>query len=334
MKRIAIVAALLLAAALAACSAPAQPGASASSDSGSGFQLADYIKADAENGTLNYTVIGNDLSVPYDQTLKVGGEAAADATGATVDFTGPATGKAEDQVALMQTLITQAKTDGIVVAATNVNSLKPVMDAAYDAGIPVISIFTDQPNSKQLAFVGQDNEATGRLLGEQLLTFLDGKQGDVVVVSVDTAAGWSTAHEKGFREALSGATGLTIIGPVNTTAEGAQMQSAVDNALRSAPNAVAIASLDCCSVTAAAKWKVDNGADGVIVAGFDAMQTTLDSIESGDIAFSISQNPVELTKTAVMMLDDLVRKGTAPKNVVLDPLVVTLENAATVTPEG
>ncbi len=313
------------------------PASSATTNSAlEGFTLAPYIADHVANGDkLNFVYITNDLSSSYTAAQKAGVDKAVAELGIDAELQGPPTGAAQDQVSLIQTLVAQKKVDGIVVAAVNVDSLKPVIQEAYDAGIPLISAFTDQPNSKQLAFIGADNKAFGKYVGEMLAKELEGKTGEVVPVSVDTAAGWSTARMDGLKEGLASNAGLEFLEPTNTGIEPGQMYNAIQNAMTAHPDALAIASVDCCSVDGAAKWAATNGKSGkVVVVGTDALQQTLDYIKEGTVAFSVSQDPVGQVYTAISQLKDFVADGVAPKTTIMPPLLITKDNASTVTPEG
>jgi len=300
------------------------------------FQLADYIRDHVESGkTLKFVYVTNDLSSPYTAAQRVGVEAAIEQLGIDAELQGPPTGAAEDQLAVIQALIAQQQVDGIAVAAVNVDSLKPVIQQAYDAGIPFISVFTDQPDSMQLAFVGEDNRAFGEFEGQMLAEELAGQSGQVVAISVDTAAGWSTARMEGLEAGLAANPDLEFVGPINTGIEPGQMYNAIQNAMQANPDAIAIASVDCCSIVGAAKWAEQNGRSGeIVVIGTDALQQTLNYIDEGTIAFSISQDPVGQVLTALTQLRDLVADGTLPVTVYMPPIVVNADNSGTVTPEG
>jgi simple sugar transport system substrate-binding protein len=314
----------------------AQAAVAGHSNSLKGFKLASYIQNDVSSGKkLNFVYVTNDLASSYTAAQKAGVVKAAKVLGVNATLQGPPTGAAQDQVNLIQTLVTQQKVDGIVVAAVNVDSLKPVIQAAFSAGIPLISAFTDQPDSKQLAFIGEDNHAFGVYEGKLLAKRLAGKSGKVVLLSVDTAAGWSTARISGLEQGLKTNPKLTTVGPINTSIEPAQMFNAIQSAMQANSDAIAIASVDCCSIDGAAKWVQTNGKTGKIpVIGTDALQQTLNYIKGGQVIFSISQNPVGQVFDSIQELKLFVTKGTPPKTVILPPLLVTKANAATVTPEG
>jgi simple sugar transport system substrate-binding protein len=318
-------------------SVSATPAASAAVGSSiDGFTLASYIHDHVTKGDkLNFVYITNDLSSPYTAAQEVGVKKAVSDLGVKAELQGPPTGAAQDQVALIQTLIAQHKVDGIAVAAVNVDSLKPVIDLAFKEGIPFISVFTDQPNSKQLSFIGADNKEFGKYLGKQLAAKLVGKSGPVVAVSVDTAAGWSMARMEGLKEGLASSPDLKFVGPINTGIEPGQMYNAIQNAMQANPSAIAIASVDCCSVGGAAKWAETAGKAGkVLVIGTDALQSTLASIKNGTVVFSVSQDPVGQVFTALSQLKAFVTDGTPPKKVLMSPILVNSDNASTVVPEG
>ena len=59
----------------------------------------------------------------------------------------------------------------------------PEIDAAIAAGIPVITMDSDAPNSRRLYFIGTNNLAAGRLGGQRVVEKLNGK-GNVVFFSM------------------------------------------------------------------------------------------------------------------------------------------------------
>lgn len=338
-KSLAVLALIALVGLTLAAAAVARPAAVARTDAGNpnlkGFKLAPWIKAHVKSGKITIRYITNDTSIAFVKPQRVGVAKAAKQFKIDATLIGPAGGKAEDQISMMQTLISQKKVDGIAVAAVNVDSLRPVIAQAYKAGIPVISVFTDQPKSKQLAFVGSDLKAGGVFEGKSLAKLLKGKKGKVVVVSVDAAAGWSSARMDGFKQGLKANPGLKIEGPINTTTEPGQMYNAVQNAMTANQDAIAIASLDCCSLTAAAKWASTEGRSRkVVVVGHDALKSTLTAIKKGTIAFSISQDPSGQTYRATKMLYDYLKRGVAPKTTLVPFLLVNKANAARVPAEG
>jgi simple sugar transport system substrate-binding protein len=317
---------------LAGCGGVVQSG-----DEGGGgkFQLADYIRQDIENGEeLVIRVSYHDTSLAFADPIREGVEQAAQELGVDAELVGPANGSAQEQVSELRTLISQQEVHGLAVSSASNDALKPVIAEAYEAGIPIISFNTNNPGSKQMAFVGQDLTESGKILAQELREQVLGDQkGKVVVFSVDTGAGWSHDRFSGFEEGMKGASGVQIEGPVNTGNEPRQAFNAVQNAMTGNQDAIAIASLDCCSVDAAATWAQQNNADTPIV-GFDVLPQTAEFIRDGVIQFTISQNPSKQGFEAVRVLNDYLKEDKPINDVDTGAQIVDKSNIDEVPLEG
>jgi len=331
-RMVMVIVAVFSALALAGCGGVVQSG---NEGGGGGFKLADYIRQDVKNGDkLVIRVSYHNTSLAFTKPIREGVEQAEKELGVDAEVVGPANGSAEEQVSELRTLISQQKIDGLAVSSASNDALKPVIAEAYEAGIPIISFNTDNPGSKQMAFVGQDLKESGTSLAKQLRERVLGDQkGKVVVFSVDTGAGWSNDRFSGFEEGMKGASGLQLEGPVNTGNEPSQAFNAVQNAMTANKDAIAIASLDCCSVDAAAKWAQQNNADTPIV-GFDVLPQTADFIRDGVIQFTISQNPSKQGFEAVRVLNDYLKKDKPIKDVNTGAQIVDKSNIDEVPLEG
>ncbi|ABG04840.1 periplasmic binding protein/LacI transcriptional regulator [Rubrobacter xylanophilus DSM 9941] len=321
---------------VAACGGVVQPGDEGGGSGQDGFRLADYIREHVENGDkLVIRVSYHNTSLGFANPIREGVEKAKRELGVDAELIGPANGSAQEQVSELQTLISQQKVDGLAVSSASNDALKPVIAQAYNAGIPIISFNTNNPGSKQMAFVGQDLVQSGRFEAEQLRKELGDRKGKVVVFSVDTGAGWSNDRFSGFEAGMEGAEGIQIEGPINSGNEPRQAFNAVQNTMTANPDAIAIASLDCCSVDAAAKWVQQNGKKGeIIVVGFDVLPQTADFIRNGVIQFTISQNPVEQGYQSVKILNDFLKKNKPLRDVNTGTKLVDKSNIDEVPLEG
>ncbi|MGI5160688.1 substrate-binding domain-containing protein [Microbispora sp. CA-102843] len=333
-RRVAVAVTLSLALlANAACGA-VTPASTASAENG-GFKLADYIKEDVKQGTpLKIKLSYHDPSLAFAVPIREGMERGAKEFGVDAQMIGPSGGNPADQVAELQTLINQKQIDGLAVSSASNDALKPVIAQAYDAGIPIISFNTNNPESKQMGFVGQDLVSSGKSLAKELLGVLKGKTGKVVVVSVDSGAGWSNDRFSGFQEGLKDS-GLQVVGPINTGNEPSAAYNTIESTMAAQSDAIALVSLDCCSFTAGAKWLQQSGKAGKIHAvGFDVQPQTVEYLKSGVVDLTISQGPAEQGYQAVKLLADFLKNGTEIKDVDTGALVVTPDNVASVPVEG
>ncbi|WP_031507880.1 sugar ABC transporter substrate-binding protein [Streptomyces megasporus] len=318
---------------LSACGAitPADSGGSADGS----FELAPHIQQRIDDGKpMRIKLSYHDPSLAFATPIGAGMEKAGKELGAEVALIGPTGGDAAQQVSEIQTLIQQKAVDGLAVSSASSDALKPVISQAHDAGIPIISFNTDNPDSKQMGFVGQDLKGSGKAQAERLLEELgETNKGKVVVFSVDTGAGWSHDRFGGFKEGLDGS-GLEIVGPVNVGNEPNAAYNTVESTMSGQSGVVAVAGLDCCSTTAAAKWVAQSGkADDIAMGGFDLLTQTAEYIDRGVLNFTISQNPTEQGYQAVKVLHDFLTEGTEIKGLDTGSQFITRDNLDEATVE-
>lgn len=72
--------------------------------------------------------------------------------------------------------------DGIILSPIHSESIRRVIDQAADAGIPVVTVDSDIPDSKRLCFVGQNAQQSSCVAGRLLGLFLGGT-GEVAIVT-------------------------------------------------------------------------------------------------------------------------------------------------------
>jgi len=102
-----------------------------------------------------------------------------------IEWLGP---NAWDVVSEVKSIValTVRKVDGIMVTAADQAALDLSINAAIQAGIPVINFDADSPRSARLTFVGTDNYKAGYLAGATMAEWLGGN-GDVAVATVRNA---------------------------------------------------------------------------------------------------------------------------------------------------
>ncbi|GAA2896484.1 sugar ABC transporter substrate-binding protein [Microbacterium esteraromaticum] len=335
-KRLIATGALVASAALALSGCGAITTGDSEPAKGGGFQLADYIQKRVDEGEpLRIKLSYHDPSLAFATPISAGMERAGEEFGADVQLIGPTGGDAARQVSELQTLIQQQSVDALAVSSSSSDALKPVIAQAYDAGIPIISFNTDNPDSKQMGFVGQDLAGSGEAEATELRSVLgEGATGKVVVFSLDTGAGWSNDRFGGFEKGLEGS-GLEIVGPVNVGNEPNAAYNTVESTMSGQSDVVAIAGLDCCSTTAAATWVQQTGNTGKIaMVGFDLLPQTADFVRNGVVSFTISQNPEEQGYQAVKVLHDFLAEGTEIAGVDTGAQFITSDNLDEATVEG
>lgn len=265
------------------------------------FDLAPRIADKVAAGEpLNIMVSYHDVSNEFAPFVRQGVDKADEELNVNVRFIGPVGADADAQISEIETLL--GDMDGLAISAVSTDALSPLINRVIEAGIPVISYNTDNPDSDRLVFAGQDLVQSGRDAGEQMAEVLGG-EGRVMITTIDAAAQWSLDREGGAREALDGHDGIEVVRTLNTGTDPQEIYSAIENAMLSDPGITGILSLECCSTPAAGEWVQRNGQAGKIkVVGFDLLDQTVDLVAEGAIQVTIDQAPARQGFEAVNLL--------------------------------
>ncbi len=292
------------------------------------FSLADRIKAKIAAGQpLDIYVSYHDVSNEFAPFMKAGVQRAATSDKVNAQFIGPVGADADGQISEIETLM--SKMDGLAISSVSTDALAPLIDKVIAAGIPVVTFNTDNPESKRLAFAGQDLVQSGREAGKLMAKVLGGK-GKVMITTIDAAAQWSLDREKGAREALKAEPGIEVVSTLNTGTDPQKIYSAIENAMLANPSVSGVLSLECCSTPAAGTWVERNkAADKVKVVGFDLLDQTVQLVQSGDVQATIDQAPEKQGFAAVDLLVQFL-KGQTIENLDTGVGVYTKENIAEV----
>jgi simple sugar transport system substrate-binding protein len=295
----------------------------------SDFPLAERIKAKVAAGQpLDIYVSYHDVSNEFAPYMKAGVERAAKEDKVNASFIGPVGADADGQISEIETLM--GKMDGLAISSVSTGALAPLIDRVLAAGIPVVTFNTDNPDSKRLAFAGQDLIQSGRESGALMAKVLNGK-GKVIITTIDAAAQWSIDRENGAREALKKEAGIEVVQTLNTGTDPQKIYAAIENAMLANPDIDGILSLECCSTPAAGTWVERNKAsDKVKVVGFDLLDQTVQLVESGNIQATIDQAPERQGFEAVNLIVKFV-KGEPIDNLDTGVGVYTKDNIAEIT---
>src|SRR5689334_4821863 len=147
-----------------------------------------------------YFLVTVNTNIPYWQTAASGFTKAADELGVQATIAGPSNydPKAEEQE--FRRLL-QSKPAGILVSPAEPELMRPDIDAAIAAGIPVITIDSDSATSRRLSFIGTDNYEAGRMGAEIVSRSLQGNG----TVAIFTMPGQTNLDERyrGYMEILT-----------------------------------------------------------------------------------------------------------------------------------
>lgn len=250
-----------------------------------------------------YYLISVNSSLPYWQTAAAGFNKAAAEYKVTAKVVGPANYDAQGELAELQSAVA-TKPAGILISVADAAVLKPGIDAAISAGVPVITVDSDAAGSRRLYFIGTNNLDAGRLGGQRLVEKLGGK-GNVVIF---TYAGQPNIDErlKGIKDVFSTHPDLKIVDVVDIKAD---PKTAFDKAQQfmalTGPKRVdAFICLDAASGKPVSD-AVKRGENSRLVVAWDASPDTLAAIKSGAIDATVVQRPYTMGYVGLKALDQV-----------------------------
>lgn len=98
--------------------------------------------------------------------------------------------------------IARRGSNGIFLKAPDVPEIAAAVDRVVQSGIPVVTLVTDLPNSRRLAYVGVDNRAAGETAAYLIGAWLGKRRADVLVTLSSSRFRGEEEREMGFRRAL------------------------------------------------------------------------------------------------------------------------------------
>ena len=118
-------------------------------------------------------------------------------------------GQNDNQVAQIQELIDQ-HVDLLIVSPNAALPITPIVEKAYQQGIPVIILDRRTASDQYMAYVGADNVEVGRTAGAYANTLLNGV-GNVVEIGESPGSSADIDRHRGFVEAINRHPGIRLV---------------------------------------------------------------------------------------------------------------------------
>lgn len=266
---------------------------------GSSVVSAEEAKDVSDQLYIEVSAIGAD---PYFYDHKMGMEMAGKELGVRTEYVGPAELDMEAMVTAFEQSIAK-KPDGIVVVGFN-DQLLPSIEKATEAGIPVVTVDADLPQSDRIAFVGTGNIEAGVKGGEKMAELLEGK-GKVAIMY---SPGQSNLEERveGYKRAFEDFPDIEIVEYVDTQQDSVVAAQGISAVLQKHPDLSGIICVDATGGIAAATAVREAGLAGdVKIISMDRSNEILDAIEEGIISASVAQQTALMPYYAVQILMNL-----------------------------
>jgi ribose transport system substrate-binding protein len=245
-------------------------------------------RASAQEGQT-YTMVTFISGISYWADAFRGMQDAAEYLGVEAVYAGDPAYDITAEVRVLDEVIAQ-QPDGIVLTVIQAEALQPSIDAAIDAGIPLVTFDADSPLSKRYAFLGTGNYYAGVVAARYIGGLVEsGKAAVVTVPSQNNLA----QRTQGFLDTLAAEfpnieSGDSFIVDNQNTTEGAAAGLAA--LLQAEPDIRAVFSSNAQAALGSAQAIREAGMlEQITHIGFDFDEGTLDLIDSGQLGATLAQ---------------------------------------------
>jgi ribose transport system substrate-binding protein len=238
----------------------------------------------------------------------------------------------KSQIDLVDSFVAQG-VSGVVLAPLSDTALRGSVKGARAAKIPVVVFDSDLQGDDHASFVATDNDAAGKLAGEEMARLL-GDKGNVVVLRYQEGSA-STAHrEQGFLDAIKAHPGLTVVSAnqyAGATTESAFATSeSLLAAQRAASGGVAgvFAPNESTTFGMLLALRKAGLAGKVRFIGFDASSKLVDALGTSEIDALVVQDPFRIGELAVKTMAQVLRGEPVDKRIDTGAKLVSKANLA------
>lgn len=263
-------------------------------------------------GTVKIRIITNNSSSFWTAMAK--GMEAAKAEIADVDASWQSPPGAQpthaDQKAVFEQVLA-SNVDGIAVSPIEASAFAPVIDAAVEKGIPVITFDSDSEKSKRLVYLGTNNYEAGRRAGEMAVKLLP-NGGKFVAFVGNMSAQNARDRYQGFLDAVKGHNITMLQEPYQDKADktGAAFRNVQDAILKHGDKINGFLGIWSYNGPAIVDEVVKAGIrDKVKIICFDGDPKTLLNLRNGKVDATVVQKPYEFGRLSTKLLYLINRKG-------------------------
>lgn len=263
------------------------------------------------------------MNNPFFVALNDGIKAVVESNGDTLVTLDPALDQAK-QISQIEDLIAQ-KVDAIFLNPVDWKGVKPALDAAKKAGIPIINV--DAPVFDEdlvTSIVASDNYNAGVLVAKDVMSKLD--KANVVLLEHPTAKS-AIDRTKSFEDTVKGNPNYKIVAKQSSNGQLEQAMPVMENILQAQKQIDVVMGLnDPTAMGALAAMQAAKRDKGVLLYGVDGAPEAKKMIKEGKMTATAAQSPKNIGKTAAETAYKVL-KGEKVEHLVLVPVtLITKDN--------
>lgn len=297
-------------------------------DGGNGTETTD--DAAEQTGDVSIGLAVSTLQNPFFVSLRDGAQEAADAAGVSLSIS-DAQDDAQQQADDIQDFITQG-VDVIVVNPVDSAAIVPSIEAANDAGIPVITVDRGADGGEVLSHIASDNVLGGQLAGEYLFEQIGG-EGQVAQLEGVPGASATNDRGEGFQAALGEADGVELVSSQTANFNREEGYSVAQNLFQANPDLAGLFAQNDEMALGALEAAEEAGLTDLVVVGFDATDDAVAAVRDGRLAATVAQQPTEMGRLGIEAAVAAASGEDVEAEQPVEVTVVTADNVDDIFPE-
>jgi ribose transport system substrate-binding protein len=268
------------------------------------------------------------MANPYWDVVEQGWKDGAAKFNAQVDYIGPTALSLDEMIKYMETAIAQ-KVDGIATMALNADAMKKPIADAKAAGIPVVLVDTDAPDSQRDAYAGTSNEAAGEAAGD-FMTKVTGGKATIAILTGRLDQPNLVARVDGFNKVIAKSPNMKVVDMQPDDSDLQKGIQAAEAMLLAHPDITAMFGSEGFGAPALCTVVKEAGKSGQIhIVGFDDLTQSVDCIKAGTVDGVVVQKQYVMGYRAVEYLTKLINKQTVASVTDTGVIMLTKDNVAT-----
>lgn len=193
--------------------------------------------------------------------------------------------------------------DGVAVMVPETPQVRDAIVRLKDAGLPVVTMATDLPNTPRDFFAGINNHRAGRTAGGLIGRFTGRSEGQVLAVTNSLQARDSLERRLGFDEVIGEEfPRLVTLPTLESHNDADRMAQIVQRRVAARPDIVAVYSMGAGNAALLRGLRASGRLDDLIVVAHELTPVTRQALLDGDATALITQHVGHLVRSALRVL--------------------------------
>lgn len=230
------------------------------------------------------------------------------------------------QISQVETTISQG-IDGIIIDTISVDGIKPAVDAAKNAGIPVVTV-NQKITQQELAdsFVGVSHEEGGELQMTKVIQDI-GSKGNIAILLGPMGSDAQLGCYAGYEKVLAENSDIEIVFEQTANWKKDEALKLAENWLQTGTQIHAIVAQNDGMALGALKAVEDAKLEAMInVYGLDAEPDALAAVKDGRLKATVSQSTTDQGTKAMETCYKIVMGEEVEKEIIVEHTLITIEN--------